>query len=263
MSFLDRVSVLILTYNEAPNIARTLDALAWAKNIVVIDSLSTDETLRILAGYPRVKVLTRPFDDFAGQCNFGLTQIDTDWVLSLDADYVLSCELNAELARLTPPPGIAGYRTHFVYSVYGHPLRGTLYPPRTVLYQRRLARYHNEGHGHRVTVDGEVRSLNAPIYHDDRKPFSRWFASQQRYAELEARYLIEQPSSGLRYTDRIRRMAWPAPFLVFFYTLLAKRCILDGWPGWLYVLQRTLAEMMIAIAVIDQRLRTPTKPGRI
>ena len=50
-------------------------------------------------------------------------------------------------------------------------------------------------------------------------------------------------------------MAWPSPILVFLYTLLAKGCILDGWPGWFYVLQRTLAETMIAIELVDRRLR--------
>jgi hypothetical protein len=50
-------------------------------------------------------------------------------------------------------------------------------------------------------------------------------------------------------------MGWPAPILVFFYTLLWKRCVLDGWPGWLYVLQRTFAETIISIEVVDRRLR--------
>ena len=55
--------------------------------------------------------------------------------------------------------------------------------------------------------------------------------------------------------DRIRRMGWLSPFLVFFYTLIFKGCIFDGWAGWLYVLQRTNAEMMIALEIIDRRLR--------
>ena len=52
-------------------------------------------------------------------------------------------------------------------------------------------------------------------------------------------------------------MGWPAPILVFLYTLVWKRCILDGWAGWLYVLQRTLAEVMLALEIVDRRLRGP------
>ena len=95
----------------------------------------------------------------------------------------------------------------------------------------------------------------AQIYLDDRKPLSRWFASQQRYAKLEADYSSATPRADLGRADRVRLLGWPAPILVFFYTLIVKRCALDGWAGWLYVLQRTFAEMMIALEIVDRRLR--------
>src|SRR5436305_3617782 len=74
-SLLDQITPLIITYNEAPNIRRTLDKLAWARRIVVIDSGSTDGTIEMTRRYPQVEVIEHPFTDFAGQCNFGLTQI--------------------------------------------------------------------------------------------------------------------------------------------------------------------------------------------
>ena len=83
------LTALILTYNEKENIARTLGSLAWVTSVVLIDSGSTDGTQELaVASHPNVKVLFRAFDSFAGQCNFGLNQIDTEWVLSLDADYI-------------------------------------------------------------------------------------------------------------------------------------------------------------------------------
>src|ERR1700685_2691510 len=107
---LDQITPLIITYNEAPNIARTIGKLSWAKRIVVIDSGSTDGTLDMLRSSPQVDVVGHPFSDFASQCNFGLAQVDTPWVLSLDADYELSDALVEELAGLRVPDGIAGYR---------------------------------------------------------------------------------------------------------------------------------------------------------
>lgn len=252
---LDQITPLILTYNEAPNIARTLAKLSWARRIVAIDSGSTDSTLDLLRGYAHVDVVQHPFTDFATQCNFGLTQIKTPWVLSLDADYELSGGLIDEIGALNGDAGIAGYRVPFVYRIYGRPLRGTLYPPRVVLYRAEKARYYNEGHGHRVSVGGEVRALRHVIYHDDRKSLARWFASQQRYAVEEARFLLAKAPHELTRADRLRRMAWPAPLGVLFYTLFAKGCILDGWPGWFYALQRLVAEALIALAVLDRRLR--------
>lgn len=249
------VTAMILTFNEAPNISRTFDAVAWVKEILIVDSGSTDETLAIVAGYTNARVVTRKFDSFAEQCNFGLTEVRTGWVLSMDADYELTPAVAAEIRALTPTAEVSGYRAGFVYRMYGGPLRATLYPPRTVLYRPSRGRYRNEGHGHRVMIEGEVRPLAGTIFHDDRKPLARWISSQQGYARREADYLLATPRAELKCIDRIRLMGWPAPILVFFYALLWKRCILDGWPGWLYVLQRTLAETMIAIELVDRRLR--------
>lgn len=249
---LDLITPLIITYNEAPNIRRTLAKLQWAQRILVIDSGSNDDTLAILRAYPQVEVIQRPFADFASQCNFGLSRVSSPWVLSLDADYELSDELVKQLGSLDDGP--AGYQVRFVYRVHGQPLRGSVYPPRTVLYKQKGAFYRNEGHGHRVVVDGKVVPLDGVIYHDDRKPLSRWFTSQQRYAREEVDYLLEAHSGAMKRIDKIRLMGWPAPIGVFFYTLFLEGALFDGWPGWIYVLQRVVAEALIALEIADRRL---------
>ena len=257
--FINGITPVIITFNEAPNISRTLDKLGWARRIVVVDSGSGDGTLEILARYPQVALFKRTFDNFADQCNFGLAQVQTEWALSLDADYELSDSLVQELSNLGEEAGVAGYRASFVYRIHGRPLRGTLYPPRVVLYSVKRAHYVNEGHGHKVIISGNVRALSGVVYHDDRKPLSRWFASQQGYARLEADYLLKADEDTMSASDRLRRMAWPAPIVIFFYVLLIKGCLLDGWPGWFYALQRGVVECMIALEVIDRRLfRDPT-----
>jgi glycosyltransferase involved in cell wall biosynthesis len=198
----DQITPLILTYNEAPNIGRTLDKLQWARRIVVIDSGSTDGTVEILRSYRQVEVIHHPFEDFANQCNYGLTQIVSPWVLSLDADYELSDQLVSELASLTPHDNVVGYQVQFVYRIHGRPLRASLYPPRAVLYRRDHASYRAQGHAHHVFLDGEVLPLDGVIYHDDRKSLARWVASQQRYARDEAEHLLNTPPRALRRTDR-------------------------------------------------------------
>src|SRR6185295_10441829 len=97
---LDLITPLILTYNEAPNIARALQGLTWAREIVVVDSFSDDETVQIATSFPNVRVVQRAFDCHRNQWEFGLkeTDISTAWVLALDADYLLSDELVAEIA---------------------------------------------------------------------------------------------------------------------------------------------------------------------
>ncbi|MCC8431072.1 glycosyltransferase family 2 protein [Reyranella aquatilis] len=262
---LDSVTPLLITFNEIQNIERTLARLGWARRIVVIDSGSTDGTLDVLAKDQRIDVIYRPFDSFAEQCNFGLSQIRTDWVLSLDADYELSDGFVSELEGLQPAAGDVGYRAAFVYRIHGHALRGTLYPPRAVLYRVAGARYENEGHGHRIRLQGRVSDLRNAIYHDDRKPLSRWLGSQLKYAAREAAHLLETPRERLGRVDRLRLMGWPAPILVLGYVLFVKGAVLDGRAGWFYAFQRLLAEVLLALELLDRRLSDTqdlSRPGQ-
>lgn len=242
---------LIITYNEAPNLERTLHQLKWLTRIVVIDSYSDDETLGILRAYPQVDVFQRPFDTFARQCNYGLEQINTAWVLSLDADYVLTDELIAEIQSLPEDPSLDSYAARFKYCVFGRPLRGTLYPPRQVLHRLAGSTYVDDGHGHHMHVSGESGMLNGYIHHDDRKPFKRWLWAQDRYMVIEMQKLLNTPTRELNLADRIRRRKLLAPFFVLFYCLFINRVILDGWPGWYYAFQRMLAELILSIRLIE------------
>lgn len=87
---LEQITPVILTYNESSNIERSLKQLFWAKTIVVIDSYSEDETLKILSDYKQVQLFQRIFDNHTNQWNYGIEKVTTKWVLSLDADYILS-----------------------------------------------------------------------------------------------------------------------------------------------------------------------------
>src|SRR6266446_7418707 len=128
---LEQITPLILTLNEAPNIRRTLEQLSWAKDIVVVDSASTDATLAVLSEFATVRAFQHAYVTHAEKWSFGLsqTQIGTEWVLALDADYILSDQLVHEMDALRPEPDVAGYRVNITYCVEGKPLRGSVYPP--------------------------------------------------------------------------------------------------------------------------------------
>ena len=246
---LDQITPLILTLDEAPNISRTLDRLGWAKDIVVVDSFSRDETPGIVGRYPNVRLFQRTFEQHAEQWNFGLTQtgISTEWVLALDADYVMSDEGVREIGSLAPDAGISGYAASFTYCIDGRPLRNTVYPPVTILYRRRHAHYEQDGHTQRVRIGGgSVSALAHKIAHDDRKPLSRWLRSQDRYMRLEAKKLASARFADLSIQDRVRRLVVVAPAAMLFYCLFARGNILDGRAGLAYALQRTAAEAILS-----------------
>lgn len=250
---LNQITPLILTYNEAPNIGRSLEQLRWARDIVVVDSFSNDETLEIISRFPQARVFRRKFDNFASQCNFGLrkTDISTEWVLSLDSDYILTPELIDELTDFKAEPEIAGLRTRFTYCINGRQIRSGIYPPVTVLFRKSKAVYREDGHAHRVEIDGDVRDLKGHMLHDDRKPLSRWFDSQSRYTRLEALKLKNTDLAELTWTDRIRRWRIVAPPAMVFYCLVWRLGVLDGWAGFYYAGQRALAELMLSLYLFE------------
>ena len=92
------LTALVLTYNEQDNIRRNLEALVWVPKVIIVDSFSNDGTLEIVRSFPNVQVVQRVFDTHANQWNAGLDRIDTEWTLTLDADYVLTAELQEEIS---------------------------------------------------------------------------------------------------------------------------------------------------------------------
>ena len=165
MSFLDEITVLILTYNEASNIGRTLTALSRFPSVVVLDSGSNDETISIVKSFANTKLVTRPFDTHSNQWNFGLYEcgIETPWVLALDADYILPKTLVDEISSLVPGQ-IVGYEASFDYAVFGRVLKATLYPPVTVLFRKNAAHYVQSGHTQRLQANGELEPASHAHY---------------------------------------------------------------------------------------------------
>jgi len=250
------VTGLVLTFNEAPNIARTLAKLTWLRSIVIVDSLSTDGTAEIAARFPNVRLVTRPFTTHADQWNYGLhdTAITSEWVLALDADYVLTDELIREIQSLDAPAAVAGFRAAFDYCIDGVPLRGAAYPPVTVLFQRARARYRQDGHTQRVTMDGAVRDLSHRILHDDRKSLVHWLAAQARYMALEADKLRSVDRQSLGWADRMRKWIVIAPPAMFAYCYLLRGGILDGKAGLFYALQRATSELILSMFLVRRAM---------
>ncbi len=254
---LTQVTPLILTYNEQANLKRCLERLTWAGSVVVIDSQSQDQTLEIASAFANVQVIQRQFDCHTNQWNFGLDQIATRWALTLDADYICSSEFIQEIQRSSEDFDV--YFAPFSYSVLGKKLRGSLYPPRAVLFKPTQCRYIPDGHTQLLNVEGRaVGRLEQRIDHDDRKPFGRWVQSQLKYAELEVEKILGAHDSDLGWKDRLRKKLVVAPLLTPFFCLFYKRLVLDGAAGLYYTFQRTLAELMLSLALLDRKLRSRT-----
>ena len=256
---LGEITPLILTKDEESNIGRTLGQLAWASEVIVVDSGSTDATVAIARSFPNVRVVERAFDDHASQWTFGQQQVRTPWFLALDADYFVPEELVREMAALTPGT-LRGYRAAFRYAVHGRVLRASLYPPRVVLAATAHASFWLDGHTQRIAVDGEVADLRTPIVHDDRKSFRAFLERQKRYMVQEAEKLRVRDPRSLGMAGRVRRLVIVAPFAVLVHTLFVKGLVLDGRAGLWYAWERFVAEVMLSRELLRRRPSPALRP---
>lgn len=247
----EAITPVVLTWNEGANIERTLGQLTWARRVLVLDSGSTDGTGEIVRRFGNVTLETRSFDEHARQWESAIrsASVETDWVLVLDADHVLTTELVQELANLDLSSAPVGYRARYRYCVEGVPLRTSLYPPKVVLFDRRRGSFEQDGHTQRLIIDGEIADLRGRILHDDRKGRERFLEAQRRYAKLEADKIRATPFGALPASGRLRKLRVVAPWLVPLWLLVGRGLLLDGRRGLAYARQRMDAERLISRAL--------------
>jgi glycosyltransferase involved in cell wall biosynthesis len=251
---LDQITPVLLTYNEEENIGRTLSRLRWAKDIVVVDSGSTDGTLNILTAFPNLRVFKRQFDTHAKQWQYAVeeTQIATDWILRLDADYQVSDALVSELTRLDPNAPVNAYRSGFDYAIFSQNLFSSLYPANTILLRKDKFSVWDRGHTEAWDVEGPVATLSGRVLHDDWKPTEQWMIGQTRYMQRE----LESSREGRAGLVRWLRLRPPLmPLIAFIYCLFGKGLIVNGRAGIFYALQRMVAEAILSLMVLEARLR--------
>jgi glycosyltransferase involved in cell wall biosynthesis len=251
---LEHITPVILTYNEEQNIARTLSRLGWAQDIVVVDSGSTDGTLATLAAYPNVRVFNRQFDTHAKQWRYAVeeTQIATDWILRLDADYQVTDALVSELAQLDPNAPVNAYCIGFDYAIFSKKICSSLYPSNTILLRKDKFGIWDKGHTEAWDVEGPIATLSSPIIHDDWKSTEQWLTGQARYSQRQLEWL----HVGMGRLVRWLRLFPPLmPIAILIYCLFGKGLILNGRAGIFYALQRMVAEAVLSLMVLEAKLR--------
>jgi glycosyltransferase involved in cell wall biosynthesis len=277
-------SVIIPTRNEERNIRAAIESVAdWADGVFVLDSLSTDRTVK-LAREMGAKVSQRRFDNFAGQKNWALDNLPlaSEWVLFLDADERVPPELRREIIDAVrdaecPFDGFyVGRQNYFM----GVPARhGGWYPDRRlVLFKHRLGRYEDRIVHEHMVLNGRVGLLKHPLLHyNDNKGLHQYFDRHNVYSTMEAleahRHLTGSPSVGtLRATffgaapERRRALKQWAyrnlpcrPLFKFLWSYLLKRGFLDGRVGFRFCLLQSFYEYQVSLKLIELR-SDPTSP---
>jgi glycosyltransferase involved in cell wall biosynthesis len=222
-----KLSVTIITLNEAANIDDALRSVAWADELIVVDSMSTDGTAAIARRHTD-RVVTREWPGYVAQKNFAASLASHDWIFSLDADERVTPALADEIrATLAGHPRHAGYQMPRVTWHLGRWIRTTDWYPdyQLRLYDRRVAEWVGRYVHESVAVRGSVGRLRSELRHLAYRDVADHLETIERYTNHAARQMHER---GQRAT--LVGLAIHPP-LAFFRNYLLRRGILDGVPG--------------------------------
>jgi glycosyltransferase involved in cell wall biosynthesis len=222
-----KLTVTVITRDEAANIAAALESVRWADEIIVVDSESTDDTVAIARRYTD-HVIVRPWPGYVAQKNFAASRASHDWILSIDADERVSPDLMEEIrATLLADPAVAGFRIPRVTFHFGRWIRSTDWYPdyQLRLYHRHRAEWAGRHVHESVRARGPVMRLRGEIQHYAYRDLAHHLQTMDRYTTLAARQMFEDG----------RRAGWTdilvTPRLTFFRNYILRGGFRDGLAG--------------------------------
>jgi glycosyltransferase involved in cell wall biosynthesis len=222
------LSAVIITLNEEANLARTLKSVAWADEIVVLDSGSTDRTREIAESF-HAKVFVETWKGFAAQKNSALQKAAGDWILSLDADEEVESALAHEIRdALAGKPVAAGFWIPRKNFFLGRRIRhGGFYPdPKLRLFRRGAGAFEARLVHEDVRVQGPTARLKNHLLHHAYPTLESYLEHMNRYSSLGAEMSVTARPAGFSFVDIVIR-----PRLTFFYNYVLRGGFLDGREG--------------------------------
>jgi glycosyltransferase involved in cell wall biosynthesis len=222
-----KLSVTVITRNEAADIGPALQSVAWADERIVVDSHSTDDTVAIAQQYAD-RVERRDWPGYIAQKNYAASIARNDWILSLDADERVTPDLATEIqALLASNPRHPAYRIPRVTWHLGRWVRTTDWYPdfQLRLYDRRSAEWTGRYVHESVKSRGTVGRLNGELQHFAYRDIADHLETIDRYTTYAARQMREdgRPAGYLQIAGH--------PALAFLRNYLARGGIRDGLPG--------------------------------
>lgn len=221
------LSVAIIAMNEADRIERLLKSVRFADEVLVVDSGSTDGTQALCLRNGAV-VIDQPWMGYAAQKQIALEKACSEWVLSLDADEVVSAALAEEIRTAIDeaPPEVGGFSMPRLSYYLGRWIRhGGWYPDSKIrLVRRKRGRWVGEALHETLMVDGRVPGLSQPIHHVVYRSISDQLRTIDRYSTIAARE--RGRASGFYVLSGLGHALGK-----FFECYLWKLGLVDGWPG--------------------------------
>ncbi len=220
------LSVVIITKNEESYIAKCLESVKWVDEIIVLDSGSTDKTVEICKQFTP-HVFEMDWQGFGVQKQRALNKATSDWVLSIDADEIISPELRTEIEYGINHNQYDAFLLPRLSSYCGKFIKhGGWYPDYILrLFRRELGYFTDDVIHERVIFEGGIGKLNTPILHESYSDLSEVLEKINSYSSLNAQKLFERDVKS-SLSKAIFRGLWK-----FIQTYFVKAAFLDGKHG--------------------------------
>jgi (heptosyl)LPS beta-1,4-glucosyltransferase len=243
------ISVAIITKNEEEIIGECLEAVSWADEVIVVDSGSSDDTVKIAKKHG-ARVFVNAWAGFGPQKNFALSKTRGKWILNIDADEIISPGLGEEiLAVVKSKTTKAAYDMPFRNFFYGKWIRhGGLYPDRHArLFRKGKGRFPDITLHEYLQIDGEIGSLKNPVLHYTKGSITGHIASINTYTDIEKEQNIKSNYSPTGYTVFIR------PLYRFIKCYFFKAGFLDGIMGLIFHVITSFGMFLGEIKILEAR----------
>jgi glycosyltransferase involved in cell wall biosynthesis len=231
-----KLSVAIVALNEGANLGRTLESVAWADEIVVLDSGSTDNTLEIAKGHG-ARIYCEPWKGYGGQVNSAIDKCTSPWVFSLDADEVLTPELQLEVQRLLAgKPEFRAYTVPRLNRIFGRWMRhGGLYPDRKLrLFEAGTARLPEDTEPHATPKwKGPTGKPKHNLLHEQYPTIKIYLEHMDRYSTASVPLLLRRGKTS-RSAGAFLVNAVLNPIATFAYNYFLRLGFLDGREGLIF-----------------------------
>lgn len=224
-----KITALAITYNEEENVARYVKSLAFADEIIFVDSQSTDKTVAI-AEQMGVKVLQRPFDDFSNQRNFAIQQAQNDWIVFFDLDEIMTKQLEKEiLKKVNSSSDKVAYFVKRNFFFLGKHMRfgGWQNDKAIRLFHKNHCKYNGNLVHEVIKTQGKTGLLKNSVHHYSYKTFDNYNDKLNLYSKLQAENLYLKSIKPNLYHFFIR------PSYRFLWQYIFRLGILDGKEGFI------------------------------
>ena len=236
-----KISAVVITYNEIGYIEGCIASVAFADEIVVVDSYSTDGTYEYLTAHPKVKVIQHPFQDFTKQKSFAMEQTSYDWTLFLDADEVVPKSLRIEIIEVvnqTSTNSAYWFYRKFMFKNSHLRYSGWQTDKNYRLFKKSKASFCQERRVHEcLKIQGDSGILKERLIHYSYKEFGDYKAKMLRYGQLKA----QQCYASRKSVYPLRLLI--APVWKFIYNYTVRLGILDGKKGLIICYLNALSEV--------------------